>query len=397
MKLKTKMPSRRMLIWLGLGLAVMIALAWGMRSPAALVDTAEVIRDRFEIVVEDDGRTRVPDRYEVSAPSGGSIGRVRLEPGDRVARGDTLFVLVPATLDPRAGAQAEATLARAVAALQGARQQVDAAAAQAELADTELMRIEALVEGGHVPREMLDRVRAEARRAAAELRSAHFAVDIARHERDNAQAVAAMSGGKEALAPLQVTAPVDGMVLQRARQSEGVVQAGEPVLTLGSLDSLEVEIDVLSPDAVRIRPGMRVELERWGGDVPLAGRVARVEPSGFTKVSALGVEEQRVWVIVSFDAPRDAWSALGDAYRVEARFILWEGDDVVQAPASALFREGDNWAAYVVSDGRAVRREVRPGRRSGLRVEIEHGLSPGERVIMHPDDRVADGTRIKAR
>jgi HlyD family secretion protein len=175
------------------------------------------------------------------------------------------------------------------------------------------------------------------------------------------------------------------------------VQPGEPVLVLGDLDSIEVEVDVLSPDAVRLRTGMAVELERWGGDGILPGRVRRVEPAGFTKISALGIEEQRVWVFVDIDAERERWRRLGDGFRVEARFVLSDESDILQAPAAALFREGERWGAYVIADGRAHYRAVTPGRRSGLSVEIVDGLTAGERVLLHPGQDIVDGTRVSAR
>jgi len=281
--------------------------------------------------------------------------------------------------------------------LAAAESAVEVQRAQAELADRELVRVQRLVDQGHLSREALDRALAEARSASARLRTAQFQVDVARHERENAEAALTIAGGEVRSEPLKVTAPTEGVVLTRERQSAGRVQPGEPILTLGDLSSLQVEVDLLSPDAVRLSPGMRVELERWGGDEVLPGRVRRIEPAGFTHISALGVEEQRVWVIVDFDAQRERWKDLGDGYRVEARFILWEGDDVLQVPASALFREEKRWAVYVIEDGEAVRRTVTPGRRSGLLTEIQDGLEPGERVILHPGQDIEPGRRVEAR
>lgn len=249
----------------------------------------------------------------------------------------------------------------------------------------------------HVPRSELERAQAEARGTNAQLRSAQFAVEIARHELVTAQSALSIAGGEQGEEALVITAPIDGVVLQRERQSAGRIQPGETVLTLGDLAALQVEVDLLSPDAVRLRPGMRVELERWGGDGQLAGRVRRIEPAGFTHISALGVEEQRVWVIVDFEAEQEQWSYLGDGYRVEAQFILWEGDDVLQVPASALFREGDAWSVYVVEGNRASRRSVEPGRRSGLMAEIAQGLEVEEVVILHPGQDIETGARVRVR
>lgn len=395
-----QLSRKQKLIYAALALLLVVALFAGFRAPPALVDSAQVARAPLQVSVEEEGRTRLADRYQVSAPVAGYLSRIALEPGDAVAQGQVLFSInpTPATsLDARSRVQAEATLARAQSALAAAQTQVEAELARLELADKDLARIQRLVEGGHLPVDNLDRARAEARRAKASVNSARFAVDVARHELESAQATVVVSGGTQRDAPLAVNSPINGVVLSRQRQSEGTVQAGEAVLTLGDLNNLEVEVDLLSPDAVRVQPGMRVELARWGGTELLPGRVRRVDPAGFTRFSALGVEEQRVWVIVDIDAPREQWQFLGDAYRVEARFILWEGDNILQIPASALFRSGHDWACYVIEQGRAKRRPVSVGRRSGLQVEITSGLQEGERVLLYPGQDIADGSRVRLR
>lgn len=387
-------PSRRTLIWGGVALLIVLLLVYALRSPPLMVDSAEVRRGEFQVTVEEEGRTRVVDRYEVVAPVSGYLRRVQLEPGDAIAPGDGLFSIEAAPLDPRSRAQAEAMLSRAEAALQAARTQVEAEQARFELANRELERMQSMIGEGFTSQEQLERAQTEARRASASLRSAQFSVDVARSERDNAQAALGVTENNDLL---KVTAPVGGVLLTRLRQSEGPVQAGEPIIALGDLASLEVKVDVLSPDAVRLRPGMRVELERWGGEQTLPALVKRVEPAGFTRVSALGVEEQRVWVIVDFAAEREEWASLGDGYRVEARFILWEGDDVLQVPAAALFREGEAWATFVIEGGVAVRRAVVPGRRSGLLTEIQEGLQVGEVVVLHPGDNIGEGVSVERR
>lgn len=391
--------GRRTVLTIALAALAAAGLAFAFRAPAPLVDTAEVVRGPFRVVFEEEGRTRVKDLYEVSAPIAGRLRRVQLEPGDQVAPGDLLFTIEPlvaAPLDARALAQARASLERAEAALNEAGTRRQAEEARAGLAAAELARIRPLAADGHVSKSALDRARTEADGAAAALRSARFAVEVARHERDVARA-AFTSGRSGAAQAIRVTSPVEATVLKRLRQSEGTVASGMPVLTLGDLDSLEVEVDVLSPDAVRLSPGTPVELERWGGDGVLPGRVRRIEPAGFTKVSALGVEEQRVWVIVELDGAREAWRRLGDAYRVEARFVVWQGDDVLQVPAAALFREGERWGVYVLEGGRARYRPVTPGRRSGLLAEVAEGLAAGEQVLLHPGQEVADGVRVRPR
>ncbi|WP_331346583.1 efflux RND transporter periplasmic adaptor subunit [Cellvibrio sp. UBA7661] len=394
------LSKRQTLIYGGLLALLVLALIAGFRPPAALVDSALVARASMQVTVEDEGRTRLADRYQVSAPVAGYLSRITLEPGDTVTPGQALFSINPTpanALDARSRAQAEATLARAEAALAAAQTQVEAEQARLELANQELARIQPLTQAGHLPADTLDRARAEARRAQASVNSARFAVDVAHHELENAQATLAIGGGTQRDAPLTVNSPINGVVLSRQRQSEGTVQSGEAILTLGDLNNLEVEVDLLSPDAVRVQPGMRVELTRWGMEGVLPGRVRRVDPAGFTRVSALGVEEQRVWVIVDIDAPRAQWQSLGDAYRVEARFILWEGENILQIPASALFRQGDEWRCYVIEQGRAKQRVVNLGRRSGLQVEIASGLNEGERVLLYPGQNIQQGSRVKLR
>lgn len=373
-------------------------LLWGFRDPPVRVDVAEVHSGPFRITLSEEGRTRLADRFEVTAPITGHIDRVLLEPGDRIRPGDALFRIHPpasAPLDARSRAQAEAQLARAESSLSAARTQVAAEKARADLARTELERVEQLVNRGFLPSDALDRARAEAQQASALLRSARFSVDVARYERDNAEATLAVAGGSPAAEAITVSAPVSGVVLRKFRESEGAIQMGEPVLSLGNMASLEVEVDVLSSDAVRLRPGMTVELERWGGDGVLPGRVRRIEPSAFTKVSALGVDEQRVWVIV--DLGQDIPEGLGDGFRVEALFVLDADEQVRQAPASAIFRDQDQWYSFVVRDGTAVRQSVEPGRLSGLTREILGGLAAGERVVVHPPSSLADGDRVEIR
>ena len=234
--------------------------------------------------------------------------------------------------------------------------------------------------------------------AHAEQRSADFAVEVARFELEAAQTALQYSitgNGETARETVKLRAPVSSRVLQLHRESEGVVATGEPLLEIGDPQALEVAVDVLSADAVRIRPGTPVEFHRWGGELPLEGVVRRIEPTGFTKVSALGVEEQRVWVIADLTTPQEQWQQLGDGYRVEAHFILWEAQDVLQVPASALFRHADGWAVFAVVSGRARLTAVRTGRNNGLVTQILSGLGEGDTVIVHPDDRIGDGVRVQ--
>jgi HlyD family secretion protein len=386
-----------------LGLAVIGGLVYGFLPRAIAVDVAAVKKGPLMVTVEEEGKTRVMERYVVSAPIAGYGRRIDLHVGDAVKAGQVLAVIEPAraeALDPRSRAEAEAKVSAAEAALAAARENARAAATQADLAQREFTRIETLRKSDTVSEQALDQARAEvARTQAARLASDHN-VNVARFEVDMARAALAKTARLQAGGPAEtfrVRAPVEAHVLRVLHESEGAVQAGQPLIEIGNPQALEVEVEVLSTQAVKIAPGSRAILERWGGESDLQGAVRVVEPTGFTKVSALGVEEQRVRVIVDFTSPRDAWRKLGDGYRVEARFVVWEGKDVLQIPASALFRHDSGWAVFVVASGRAKLRPVGIGQRAGLVAQVISGLNAGEQVISRPDDKIADGSRVKAR
>jgi len=272
--------------------------------------------------------------------------------------------------------------------------------AESDYAGAELKRLRHLSERGFVSKDELEQAGTRANHALAKLRSAEFAVDVAGFELEEARTAlrhSAAEDGTKGFKRVKIRTPVDGRVLKVHRKSEGVVQAGEALITVGDPQAIEVEVDVLSDDAVRMGPGTRVLFERWGGDTPLEGKVRVVEPVGFTKVSALGVEEQRVLVIADITSPPEEWSRLGDGYRVEASFILWEGSDVLRVPSSALFRYKGGWAVFVMENSRAQLRQVALGHRSGLTAEVLKGLKAGEMAITHPDEAIEDGTPLRLR
>lgn len=383
---------------------VALVVGWGLyqgfRPQPIEVDVGTVERGPLKVTVEQEGRTRVNDRYVVTAPVNGYLRRVALEVGDLVTQGDTLAQLEPVrvdALDARRQAEAEARVASVRAQVEAAEQRLQSASSQSALARKEWERVRALQGSGLVSADSADRASAAVEQGQAEQRAAQAGLDSARHELAQARSalIQAASAGAGGVVP--VRAPVSGRVLRVVKKSEGAVSAGQPLLELGDPRALEVEVDVLSADAVRLRPGTPVVLTRWGGEAPLLGEVSRVEPAGFTKVSALGVEEQRVWVIVALRSPPQQWQGLGDGYRVEASFILWQAEEVLQLPASALFRDGDNWAVFVVVNGRAEQRQLRIGQRNGLSAQVVQGLAKGDRVIVHPDDRVAPGVAVKDR
>lgn len=393
------MNWKKSLVIGGIAVAVIAALALGFREDPVAVSLAEVERGPLRVTVEEEGRTRVRERYVISSPIPAFAPRVVLHAGDPVEEDQVLLQLRPTpstALDARARAEAEANVDRARAALDAEQSRLEATRARQQLAQQEMDRIQPLYESGTVSRRDLDRAAAELREAEAALTSSRYAVEVARQELRAARAVLEYGTGSETPESFPLMSPVDGEVLKVHHESQGTVQSGEPILTVGDPGSLEVEVDVLSADAVRIEPGMPVEFHRWGGDEPLEGKVRVVEPSGFTKISALGVEEQRVLVIADITSPFELWENLGDAYRVEAEFILWEGEEVLQIPSSALFRDNEgNWAAFVAEDGQVGQRRLKVGHRGTLSAEITEGLEAGERVITHPDDSLSEGARIE--
>ncbi|MBD3755001.1 MAG: HlyD family efflux transporter periplasmic adaptor subunit [Gammaproteobacteria bacterium] len=381
-------------------------LIWGFWPQPVMVESTIVKRAPLTVTIEEEGRTRVIDRYVISAPINGMTCRMHLKVGDSVFRGHELLGITPLespVLDARSRAQAEAQVQAASAALLAAKEQARAAGASAQLAEDKYHRYRPLIEKGLVSQEAFDQAKTAALTAAASKRSADFAVKVAQYELQAAQTALTYSGAdsKQAealsLERVPITSPIDGKILKVARECEGPVTIGESLLEVGDPSALEVEVDVLSPDAVKIKPGMKVLFDRWGGDEPLEGRVRRIEPVGFTKVSALGVEEQRVLVISDFVSPAEKWQRLGDGYRVEAKFILWHEDKVLQIPSSALFRYENGWAVFTIEDGLAKRQMVTLGQRNGLTAQVLTGLSEKQIIINHPSDAVEDGVRIKIR
>lgn len=398
------MTARRRFGLMLLTAVIVVALGYGFWPQPLWVEAATVARRPLRVTVEAEGKTRLIDRYVLSAPVAGYLHRIDWKVGDGVRQGQPLARIDPLpseVLDPRRRAQAEARVAASEASLQAAQETATAARAEADYAKLEFERIAALCRQRCVVTEAeRDRTESRARQTQAQLRSAQFAVEVARHEVESAKTAlrhsAAQPGGA-ARETVIVRAPVEGQILARPRQSEGIVEPGAALLEVGDPRALEVAVDVLSADAVRIRPGTPVILDRWGGEEPLEGVTRSVEPVGFTKLSALGVEEQRVWVVADLRSPVEAWSRLGDGYRVEASFVVWQGERVLQIPASALFRQGEGWAAFVIDDGQVRRRAVEIGQRGGLTVEIRSGLAEGERVVTHPDDALREGAAVRVR
>jgi HlyD family secretion protein len=380
-----------------LGAAVVAAAAWALRPNPVAIEAVEARRAAFEQTVSDDGRTRVRDRYVVSAPLAGRLERVTLRPGDAVAPGQAIARLAPAApafLDARTASELRERLGAAEAQLQRARAEGRRLEAQRDQARADHARQVKLAAEGFVAPTAREQSELALRVADRALESARFAEDAAGH--DLAQARAALSrqqGGSSA--SMNVTSPVGGAVLKVMQESEAVVGIGTAILEVGDPRALEAVVDVLSQDAIALRPGMPARIELASGAPPLTGRVRRVEPAAFTKVSALGVEEQRVNVIIDFDDRPDALPVLGDGFRIDAHILTLRVENAIVVPVGALFREGDGWSLFAVSEGRAAKRAVQLGARNNTVAWIEKGLAEGDRVVVYPSDALRDGSRVR--
>jgi HlyD family secretion protein len=377
-------------------------LVYGFWPEATPVTVETATRDSLRVTVEEEGQTQLRERYVVSAPTTGYLKRVPGEAGDSVAQNEVLARLatLPSTIQDASGYRAtEAQVQAARAAVQRAKEELAGAEAAFTYAKEEHRRIKRLHEQGTASQQQLDQARVEFEQARAKHRAAKESVAQAKGELAAARSRLAREPSAPDALPSRVSvrAPADGQILRVHQESAGVVQAGAPLLTVGHPDSLEVSVDVLSSDAVRITAGTPVEIVRWGGSGTLDGRVRAVPPQGQTEVSALGVEEQRVEVLVDFADPPRQWARLGTGYRVVARFVLWASADVLQVPQSALFRHDGGWAVFAVRDGRAQLQPVQVGHRSGLRAQITDGLSEGASVVTHPGNELENGSRVEAR
>jgi HlyD family secretion protein len=396
-----RVARKRVAFWGGVIVLGAAALALSLREPPVPADAVPAARGPLRVTLDHEGRTRVRERYVVAAPVAGRVLRIELEPGDPVTAGRTVLARVlpgtPALLDARARAGAEAQVQVADANLVRARAQRDEAREASKYARAEADRMRNLNAQSLATSQQLDAAEADARVKARALEAADATVEAAARDLDVARAVLYQGGARSAAAIVEIRAPVSGVLLRRLHESEAVVAQGEPLVEVADPADLEVVADYLSTDAVKIRRGMPVLIDRWGGGTVLNASVLRVEPSGFVKISALGVEEQRVWVVMAFADPREAWAALGDGYRVEARVIVWERPDVLKVPAGSLFRHGDDWAVFTVEAGVARRRPVQIGQRNDVEAEVTGGLEAGTMVVAYPSDQIQDGVRVEPR
>jgi HlyD family secretion protein len=392
---------RQRLILLGSGLALAAAAFVIFRPRPIPVDVAAAARGPLQATIDEEGETRVRDRFLIAAPVAGRLERIALDEGDAVQAGAVLARMHPLPLDRRAYAEGSARLEAAEAQKREADARVAQARAGLKQARRAAERARRLAAAGTISAEELDLAELTEATREKELEAALFAADAADHTVQAARAALLAPGSDDTVAVcgesqepcIEIRSPVSGRVLRVREESERVVTVGAPLLEVGDPGRIEVVVDVLSTDAVKVQPGAAVLIEDWGGEQPLHARVRLVEPSGFTKVSALGVEEQRVNVLADLlDAP----ASLADGYRVEARIVVWESPEVLKIPASTLFRHGGQWSVFVVEAGRARRRAIEAGHRNAAEVEVLAGLNGGEPVVLHPSDLVADGARVSA-
>ena len=405
---KAKKRSRHVLT-IAAVLLVAGALAAAFWPKPTMVDMGAVTRGTMRLTIDEEGRTRVRNAYVVSTPVAGQLQRVRVQPGDPVERGKTIVAHMrpsnPAALDVRTREQAFAAVNAAEAALRVARADLNAALAHRDLAQTELARTEQLVERGISTDAALDRARQTARVAEANVDTAKAAISMRVAEIANAQAqligfddprLAAAIGTASNDIPLH--APADGRILRVMQQSETSLPAGAPIMEIGNVESdLEVVVDLLSTDAVQVSIDDPVIIADWGGSGELTGNVIRVDPFGVTQFSALGVEEQRVNAVIAFASPPEDYAGLGHGFRVETRIIVWQSEDTLIVPASALFRSRDSWAVFVVENDIATLRTVEIGPNNGIEAQVISGLAEGDRVVLYPSSGLSEGMSVAER
>ena len=389
--------ARRLLPWLG-GLFLLALVAWGLWPKPIVIETGVAARGPLTVRVSEEGKTRVRNRYVVAAPVAGKMRRVSLKPGDEVKASDTLLTAIepvaPPLLDPRARAQAEAVVSMTEASRKQAAESLAAKRAALKMAAADRDRMRAVTRDGSLSESDRDKMEGDASIKSADVRAAEFSLQVIDYELVQARAALERPDSNSSGNLVEVKSPVSGRVLKVMQESEMVVTPGVPILEIGDPADIEIEAEILSRDAVTIHPGDLVEVGQWGGENPLKGRVRRVEPAAFTKISALGVEEQRVIVLSDLvDVPAAA-RALGDRYRVEVSVAVWHSEDVLVVPAGALFREGNAWKSYIFRAGKARLTPVQAGHSDGRFTEILSGMEADDPVLLHPPDTVKDGTSV---
>ncbi|HXT70937.1 MAG TPA: efflux RND transporter periplasmic adaptor subunit [Vicinamibacterales bacterium] len=391
---------KKYLWWLVIAVVVGGVL-WLSLSPRVIdVEVATAGRGPMKVTVDEEGETRLRRRFVVSAPVAGRVLRIESRPGDVVKAGAPLAVIqpaAPAPLDARTQATGEARVNAAEAATGRARADEQRLAVEFKQAEADAARAKQLFDTGYGPREIFEQADARARGLREAAAASAAATRAAEFELAAARAALVSRGEAASGRAVTITAPIAGVILKRMQESEAVVLPGVPLIEMGNLDDLEIVSDLLSTDAVRVRSGAAVTIERWGGEGTLAGRVQRIEPAGFMKISALGVEEQRVNVVIDFVDPRERRASLGDGFRVEVRIVVWEKADALTVPTSSLFRLSGDWAVFTVESDVLRRKTLKIGQRNDQLAEVLEGLAPGERVVAYPGESLMDGARVRLR
>ncbi|MES9853005.1 MAG: HlyD family efflux transporter periplasmic adaptor subunit [Candidatus Thiodiazotropha sp. L084R] len=396
---------KRIVVWGLLSLILLASLIWAFKPKPISVDLLILEPGELVVTIDEEGETRVRDVFTLSAPISGLAMRIDAEVGDEVVANETLLAEIepidPTLLDPRSEAQARADIRAAEANHIQAEASVKEARLELDFALSELRRARSLKQDAVISTRELESTERtyQTRQASLETAVANRQARQAELDRANAELISPTEprSNSEACQCVPIRAPVNGRILKIAHKSEGVVSAGEPLLEIGDPGKLEIVVDLLSSDAVKVEAEQLVFIENWGGEQILNGQVRRIEPFGFTKISALGIEEQRVNVIIDFTSPKADWARIAHGYQVDVRIVLWQGDKVLKLPLTALFRDGNAWAVFVEQNGLAIQRQINIGRRTGFEAEVIDGLASGERIIVHPSDKIADGVLIEAR
>lgn len=384
---------------IAVAISVIGLLAYGFWPTPIEVDLVHAHRGQFQLTVRDDGETRIKEKYIVSAPVDGRLLRIEIHPGDIVCVGQTVVARVeptdPSLLDARTQAQLEARVGAAEANHQRSQAELSQQTNAFEAAQHEFTRVNELKNTNAISQATVDQVEHQYHIAKAGVNSAVFSAKIAEFELAQARAALVRTPGSDnSSSSLTIHSPIDGRVLRVFREDEGVVSPGSPIVELGNSSEMEMLIDLLSTDAVRVRPGAKVFVEHWGGTGILEGTVRVIEPAAFLKISALGIEEKRVKIVADFTTPLQQRESLGDGYRFEARIVVAEYQDAATVPSGVLLRDGEKWYVFKVVDGRAKQQSVKIGESNGMDTRILNGVVPEDELILYPTDKIRDGVRV---
>ena len=398
-------PKQRILFWTIIGIVFLIAMVFTFKPRAVPTDIGEAELGPMRTTITEEGETRVEDIYTLSSPIAGHLRRIVLEVGDKVIEGETIVAeiepLDSAFLDPRSEAQAKADVNTAQSALALAKAELKQAQVELDFARSEYDRIKALHTTGTASQRDLDNSERLFKSRRAAYSTAQAAIQMRRFELERVKAILMSPTQSQAQRVgcecLKIFAPISGTILNVITESEGVVQAGVPILEIGDPNKLEVVAELLSMDAVKVETGSLVSIENWGGESELEGKVKRIDPVGFSKVSALGIEEQRVNVVIDLTSPRESWSRLGHGYQVDVAIVLWQDSKVLQVPLTSIFRNGIGWSMFVVNDGIVSQRDVEIGHINSHVAEVKSGLKKQEKYIVYPSDRIYEGVEVIAR